>query len=224
MTTTETAQTTQVYRVYIKASPEAIWDAITKPEWTERYGYAGAGRVRPAPRRRLPGPAGRGDGRLRRSSGRDRRRRGDRGRPAPQAGADVADAHGSRARRPRASPASRTRSSPSRAARRSSRSSTSWRARRGWPTSSPEASRARAQAAAGPGCSATSSRCWRPASRLPAEARNGRRPGCEPGLRLCLRRERRGWDSNPRGTGLAPSGFQDRRIRPLCHPSGESQS
>jgi uncharacterized protein YndB with AHSA1/START domain len=41
MTTTETAQTTQVYRVYIKASPEAIWDAITKPEWTERYGYAG---------------------------------------------------------------------------------------------------------------------------------------------------------------------------------------
>jgi uncharacterized protein YndB with AHSA1/START domain len=30
---------TQVYRVYIKATPEAIWDAITKPEWTERYGY-----------------------------------------------------------------------------------------------------------------------------------------------------------------------------------------
>jgi uncharacterized protein YndB with AHSA1/START domain len=33
--------TTQVYRVYIKATPEAIWDAITKPEWTERYGYSG---------------------------------------------------------------------------------------------------------------------------------------------------------------------------------------
>jgi uncharacterized protein YndB with AHSA1/START domain len=31
MTTTETT-TTQVYRVYIKARPEAIWDAITKPE------------------------------------------------------------------------------------------------------------------------------------------------------------------------------------------------
>ena len=29
-----TATTTQVYRVYIKATPEAIWDAITKPEWT----------------------------------------------------------------------------------------------------------------------------------------------------------------------------------------------
>jgi uncharacterized protein YndB with AHSA1/START domain len=23
----------------IKATPEAIWDAITKPEWTQRYGY-----------------------------------------------------------------------------------------------------------------------------------------------------------------------------------------
>jgi uncharacterized protein YndB with AHSA1/START domain len=33
--------TTQVYRVYIKATPEAIWDAITKPEWTQRYGYTG---------------------------------------------------------------------------------------------------------------------------------------------------------------------------------------
>jgi uncharacterized protein YndB with AHSA1/START domain len=38
---TETTVTTQVYRVYIRATPEAIWDAITKPEWTERYGYAG---------------------------------------------------------------------------------------------------------------------------------------------------------------------------------------
>lgn len=35
------AETTQVYRVYIKATPQAIWDAITKPEWTERYGYTG---------------------------------------------------------------------------------------------------------------------------------------------------------------------------------------
>jgi uncharacterized protein YndB with AHSA1/START domain len=33
--------TTQVYRVYIKATPQAIWDAITKPEWTARYGYTG---------------------------------------------------------------------------------------------------------------------------------------------------------------------------------------
>jgi uncharacterized protein YndB with AHSA1/START domain len=35
----ETATTTQVYRIFIKASPQAIWDAITKPEWTQRFGY-----------------------------------------------------------------------------------------------------------------------------------------------------------------------------------------
>jgi uncharacterized protein YndB with AHSA1/START domain len=41
-TTAERAVTaTQVYRVYIKATPEAIWDAITKPEWTQKYGYRG---------------------------------------------------------------------------------------------------------------------------------------------------------------------------------------
>jgi uncharacterized protein YndB with AHSA1/START domain len=39
--TTATQTATQVYRVYIKASPEAIWDAITQPEWTQRYGYGG---------------------------------------------------------------------------------------------------------------------------------------------------------------------------------------
>jgi uncharacterized protein YndB with AHSA1/START domain len=33
--------TTQVYRVYIRASAQAIWDAITKPEWSHRYGYTG---------------------------------------------------------------------------------------------------------------------------------------------------------------------------------------
>ena len=32
--------TVQVFRVFIKATPQAIWDAITKPEWVERYGYA----------------------------------------------------------------------------------------------------------------------------------------------------------------------------------------
>jgi len=39
-TMTQTTETTQVYRVYIKATPEAIWEAITKPEWTVKYGYA----------------------------------------------------------------------------------------------------------------------------------------------------------------------------------------
>ncbi len=36
-----TMTTAQVYRIYIKATPQAIWDAITKPEWTERYGFGG---------------------------------------------------------------------------------------------------------------------------------------------------------------------------------------
>jgi uncharacterized protein YndB with AHSA1/START domain len=40
-TDTDTRTTTQIYRVYIKATPQAIWDAITKPEWSERYGYGG---------------------------------------------------------------------------------------------------------------------------------------------------------------------------------------
>jgi uncharacterized protein YndB with AHSA1/START domain len=40
-TTTETGVTTQVHRVYINATPEAIWEAITSPEWTAKYGYHG---------------------------------------------------------------------------------------------------------------------------------------------------------------------------------------
>jgi uncharacterized protein YndB with AHSA1/START domain len=41
MTASTETVTTQVYRVYIKATPQAIWDAITKPEWSEKYGYGG---------------------------------------------------------------------------------------------------------------------------------------------------------------------------------------
>lgn len=33
--------TTQVYKVYIRTTAQAIWDAITKTEWTERYGFTG---------------------------------------------------------------------------------------------------------------------------------------------------------------------------------------
>ena len=35
--------TTQVYRVWIKAPAQKIWDAITEPEWNARYGYAAPG-------------------------------------------------------------------------------------------------------------------------------------------------------------------------------------
>lgn len=30
---------THVYRIYLHASPEAVWDAIVNPDSTERYGY-----------------------------------------------------------------------------------------------------------------------------------------------------------------------------------------
>jgi len=42
MTTAQQDVTTvQMYRVWIKATPQAIWDAITDPDWTDRYGYQG---------------------------------------------------------------------------------------------------------------------------------------------------------------------------------------
>jgi uncharacterized protein YndB with AHSA1/START domain len=55
--TTVTAQTTQVYQVFIKAPPEAIWEAITKPEFTAKYFYGA--RISVAPERyRSLGPNG----------------------------------------------------------------------------------------------------------------------------------------------------------------------
>jgi hypothetical protein len=71
-------------------------------------------------------------------------------------------------------------------------------------------------------------------ARAPSCALSGRRlrssgrPGPDSQLRRRAHRgparnrlasKRRGRDSNPRGTGMAPNGFQDRRIQPLCHPS-----
>jgi uncharacterized protein YndB with AHSA1/START domain len=41
MSDTDTMTATQVFQVFIKASPQQIWDAITKPEWTQRYGWGG---------------------------------------------------------------------------------------------------------------------------------------------------------------------------------------
>jgi uncharacterized protein YndB with AHSA1/START domain len=38
-TATRKSEATQVYRVSIKATPEAIWQAITSPEWNRQYGY-----------------------------------------------------------------------------------------------------------------------------------------------------------------------------------------
>lgn len=37
--TTMTDQTTQVYSLYIRATPEQVWEGITSPEFTQRYFY-----------------------------------------------------------------------------------------------------------------------------------------------------------------------------------------
>jgi uncharacterized protein YndB with AHSA1/START domain len=41
-TSVQESTTTQVHRVYIKAEQQRVWDAITTPEWTARYGYGGS--------------------------------------------------------------------------------------------------------------------------------------------------------------------------------------
>ena len=55
--TTATVTTTQVYQLFIKATAEQVWDAITKPEFTTKYFFAS--RVEMADGRRLAyGPNG----------------------------------------------------------------------------------------------------------------------------------------------------------------------
>jgi len=52
--------TTQVYQVFIKASPEQIWEAITNPEFTTKYFYGARIEVTPE-RRRTFSPDGSDD-------------------------------------------------------------------------------------------------------------------------------------------------------------------
>lgn len=55
--TTTTDLATQIYQVFIKATPEQIWDAITQPEQTARY-FHGA-RITNTPQRHISyGPDG----------------------------------------------------------------------------------------------------------------------------------------------------------------------
>jgi uncharacterized protein YndB with AHSA1/START domain len=37
--TTATATTTQVYQVFIRATPEQVWQALVDPDWTQKYFY-----------------------------------------------------------------------------------------------------------------------------------------------------------------------------------------
>ena len=54
---TMTATTTQVYQLFIKATPEQIWDAITNPEITPKYFFASRVEIADG-RRRAFGPDG----------------------------------------------------------------------------------------------------------------------------------------------------------------------
>ena len=56
MTTAAPAQTTQVYSIFIRTTPEELWDAITKPEFTVRYFHGARVENTPAGHRGL-GPA-----------------------------------------------------------------------------------------------------------------------------------------------------------------------
>jgi uncharacterized protein YndB with AHSA1/START domain len=60
--TATTAPTTQVYQVFIRSTPEAIWKAITTPAFTEKYFHGSRVEITSAHRRSL-GPNGevRGD-------------------------------------------------------------------------------------------------------------------------------------------------------------------
>ena len=126
--------------------PEAIWEAITKPEFTERYFYGM--RIETTPERRITHAH---DG--------DWRRRPDhRVRPAAEARRTAGTRSGTPSCRPRSRAASRGRSSRRTTASRCSRSSTTSSSARRRP-------RRASPGPAGCACSAASRRCSRRASR-----------------------------------------------------------
>ena len=110
MTTITEIQTTQVYQIFIKATPEAIWDAITKPSSREKYFHG----VRVTTSR----PSG--TCRTGRTTRCGATRTCHRVRPAAEARARLAVARTTRSSRPRTRAASRGRSSSRRTASRCS--------------------------------------------------------------------------------------------------------
>ena len=60
-TMTEVNLTTQVYQLFIKATPEQIWDAITKAEFTEKYFYGSRNSYDEKPGGAFVGRGGDGD-------------------------------------------------------------------------------------------------------------------------------------------------------------------
>jgi uncharacterized protein YndB with AHSA1/START domain len=57
MTTVTEISTTQVYQVFIKATPEQVWEAITTPDFTSKYFYASRISIENG-RRKAFGPTG----------------------------------------------------------------------------------------------------------------------------------------------------------------------
>jgi uncharacterized protein YndB with AHSA1/START domain len=60
-TMTETALATQVNQVFIKATPDQIWEAITKPEFTQKYFYGSRITIDEKPGGAFVGRGGDGD-------------------------------------------------------------------------------------------------------------------------------------------------------------------
>ena len=78
-----------VYRIFIQATAQEVWDALTMPGWTQKYGYRARVKVRPGAGRDLPGLRQRAPERAARP-GSDHQRGSDRGRAAQAARADLA--------------------------------------------------------------------------------------------------------------------------------------
>jgi uncharacterized protein YndB with AHSA1/START domain len=53
--TTTTTRATQVYHVFIKAGPEAIWEAVTRPEFSSKYFQGVTIEITPEERRSYQG-------------------------------------------------------------------------------------------------------------------------------------------------------------------------
>ena len=218
--TTETGVTRpRSTRCSSRRRPQAIWDAITTPEWTERYGYAGprrsttcarAARYRGVRQRPRCAPWA--------CAETAHRRRGHRGRPAAPARSDLALPLGSEQIAAEGHHAPHL--GDRRGARRRLAAHGDPRARER-PEHGEHGRRRRSPrpAAGGAGSSATSRRCWRPARRCPADRPRARaapappaparrsRAGSPPRSRTHERPasrasrgttdELRGWDSNP---------------------------
>jgi uncharacterized protein YndB with AHSA1/START domain len=80
-TSTDSTVITNVYRVFIESTPERVWQAITDPEWNDKYAYRARSNYDLPSRRRLRRRRHARDGGARRTR-RDHRRRGARVRPA----------------------------------------------------------------------------------------------------------------------------------------------